>query len=191
MTPRLETLFAIQARRTPQAPAVLHAGACLTYAALDASAEQIAERLRRLGAGPGTLAAVCLRRTPLMIAALLGVLKTGAAYLPLDPAYPSERLGYMLADSGAAALLTDNDVGLRLAYDGLVVDLRTPAEADPAPVPLRRDAPRDLAYVLYTSGSTGLPKGVMLGHTAVNLVKWARSTLSCLATASTVMPSSK
>lgn len=178
MTPRLETLFTIQAARTPNAEAVLHAGASLTYGALDRLAEQVADRLRSLGAGPGTLIAVCLRRSPLMIAALLGVLKSGAAYLPLDPAYPSERLDYMLADSRAAALLTDNDVPLRLAYDGVVVDLRTPAQTGPGLPRLRRDAPRDLAYVLYTSGSTGRPKGVMLGHTAANLVEWARATFT-------------
>lgn len=178
MTARLETLFTIQAARTPNAEAVLHAGVSLTYGALDRLAEQIADRLRRLGAGPGTLVAVCLRRTPLMVAALLGVLKSGGAYLPLDPAYPTERLDYMLADSGAAALLTDNDVPLRLAYDGVVVDLRTPAQAGPALPRLGRDGPRDLAYVLYTSGSTGRPKGVMLGHTAVNLVEWARATFT-------------
>jgi len=175
MSRRLETLFTIQACRTPNAEAVRHAGASLSYAALDRLAEQVADRLRRMDAGPGTLVAVCLRRTPLMVAALLGVLKAGAAYLPLDPAYPVERLDYLLADSGAAALLTDNDVPLRLAYDGVVVDLRTPAEAGPLLPRLRRDAPRDLAYVLYTSGSTGRPKGVMLGHTAVRLVDWARS----------------
>lgn len=178
---RLEALFAAQARRTPEAVAVLHAGAALTYAGLDAQAEAIAHRLRRLGAGPGTLVGVHLRRTPQMVAALLGVLKAGAAYLPLDPSYPAERLDYMLADSGAAVLLADSDVS-RLTYDGVVLDLRAPADPPPA-APLRRDAPRDLApedlaYVLYTSGSTGRPKGVMLGHTAVNLVAWARSTFT-------------
>lgn len=174
---RLDALFAAQVRRTPDAVAVLHAGVSLSYAELDARAEQLARRLQRLGAGPGTLVGVCMRRTPQLVAALLGVLKTQAAYLPLDPAYPTERLDYMLADSGAAVLLTDAEVSRRLAFDGVVLDLRAPdAGAGPATVPLRRDAPEDLAYVLYTSGSTGRPKGVMLGHTAVNLIDWARAT---------------
>jgi len=174
---RLEALFEAQARRTPAALAVLCPGEALSYAELDARADEIARRLRRLGAGPGTLVGVCLRRTPTMVAALLGVLKAGAAYVPLDPAYPTERLDYMLADSDAAVLLADNDVPGRLAYAGAVVDLRARADrrAWPERRPVRRRAPPDLAYVIYTSGSTGRPKGVMLGHTAVSLVEWARA----------------
>jgi amino acid adenylation domain-containing protein len=182
---RLETLFEAQARRTPDAVAVLHAGVGLRYRELDAQADALAGRLRRLGVGPGTLAGVCLGRTPQMVAALLAVLKAGGAYVPLDPAYPTERLDYMLADSGAAVLLADSDVPTRLAYDGAIVDLRPGAGADvpKARAPLRRKAPEDLApedlaYVIYTSGSTGRPKGVMLGHTATNLIEWARASFT-------------
>ncbi|CAN7568297.1 amino acid adenylation domain-containing protein [Phenylobacterium sp. LjRoot219] len=178
-SPRLDGLFAAQVRRTPDAVAVLHAGARLSYAGLDAQATMLAQRLQDLGAGPGTLVGVCMRRTPQLIAALLGVLKAGGAYLPLDPAYPTERLDYMLADSGAGLLLTDSDASRRLAFDGVLIDLRASAAAEVVQpkLPPRRATP-DLAYVLYTSGSTGRPKGVMLGHTAANLIAWARATFT-------------
>jgi amino acid adenylation domain-containing protein len=177
---RLDSLFAEQARRTPERVAVLHEGVSLRYGDLDAQSDQLAFRLRRLGAGPGTLVGVCMRRTPRMVTALLAVLKAGAAYVPLDPAYPTERLDYMLADSAAAILLADSDVSRRLAYDGAIVDLRV-AEATivrKARTPLRCNVPEDLAYVIYTSGSTGRPKGVMLGHSAVSLIEWAGAIFS-------------
>lgn len=178
--PRLDALFAAQVRRTPQAPAVLHAGAALSYAELADQADRLAARLQRLGVGPGVLVALCMRRTPRLIAALLGVLQTGAAYLPLDPGYPAERLDFMLTDSGAGLLLTDSEAAGRLAFAGVRLDLLAAEAAAPAPAPaparpLRRDAPAGLAYVLYTSGSTGRPKGVMLGHSAAHLVDWARA----------------
>ena len=177
---RLETLFAAQARRTPDAVAVLHEGMSLRYSDLDVQADRLACRLLRLGVGPGMLAGVCMRRTPQLVTALLAVLKAGAAYVPLDPAYPIERLDGMLADSGAVVLITDSDLCGRLAYDGALLDMRAPAEtAVPGRrLPLRRNVPEDLAYVIYTSGSTGRPKGVMLGHSAVRLIEWACATFS-------------
>ncbi|WP_133254214.1 amino acid adenylation domain-containing protein [Phenylobacterium deserti] len=176
---RLDVLFSQQARRTPRALAVLHRGTQLSYADLEAQADGIAKQLAAMGAGPGVLVGVCMRRTPRMLAGLLGVLKSGAAYLPLDPAYPDERLAFMLDDSAAALLLTDCALDRRLDFQGGVLDLSADVPQVRGPGMVRGVAgPSDLAYVIYTSGSTGRPKGVMLGHTAAGLVDWARKTFT-------------
>ncbi|MFE7607383.1 non-ribosomal peptide synthetase [Streptomyces celluloflavus] len=143
-------LIAEQAARRPDAIAVSHADRHLTYAELDAAATRLATRLRGDGIGPGSLVAVRANRSERLVVGLLGVLKAGAAYIPLDTDYPAERLDFITADARVARELGDAD----LATDG-------PAEADgPAAAP----APDDLAYVIYTSGSTGRPKGVQIAH---------------------------
>lgn len=174
---RLDALFEAQAHATPDAVAVIHRGSQLSYAELHARIGALAGRLRELGVGPGVIVAVGMERTPRMVAALLAVLTAGGAYLPLDPAYPTDRLDFMLADSRAGLMLTDCGLHERLRFGGLVFD---PAAGDvvrTGPEPQSR-APQALAYVIYTSGTTGRPKGVMLGHTATHLVDWARTTFA-------------
>jgi amino acid adenylation domain-containing protein len=174
--------FEAQARRTPDAVAVEAEDATLTFGELEAHANRLASYLARRGVGPGTLVALCLERGARMVTALLAVLKAGGAYLPLDPAYPPDRIQYMLRDSGARVLVTQSALldGLpldgidRVALDRDAQEIATSPDAwpeiDPAipcsliPVPC---SPDDLAYVIYTSGSTGRPKGVMVRHGAV------------------------
>jgi amino acid adenylation domain-containing protein len=166
-------LFEEQARRAPGAVAVAHAGRTLTYAELDARADRLAARLRGMGVGADVRVAISLERSAEMVVALLGVLKAGGAYLPVDPAYPEERRAYMLRDSGARVVITQPSLAAEVpATDAavLVIDGEayegdsTHAEASP----VRAEATAEsLAYVIYTSGSTGRPKGVMVPHGAV------------------------
>ena len=110
-------LFRAQAARTPEAVALSWRGERLTYAELEARANQIANALRRRGVGPEVRVGICLPRTPELVAAMLGVLKAGGAYVPLDPAYPRERLGYMLEDAGVTLVITDSALADRLPED--------------------------------------------------------------------------
>src|SRR6185437_5545012 len=174
----LHGLFEQQAARTPHAPAVIGAGTELTYAGLNARANQLARRLIALGSGPGRLAAIAMPRSPDMITAVLAVLKSGAGYLPVDPAYPADRIGFMLAESAPVAVLTTTAVAGGLPGGLPVVVLDDPAAAvlpGPSGENLPGAAgPRDVAYVIYTSGSTGRPKGVMVEHAGeVSLACWA------------------
>ncbi|HEV2735679.1 MAG TPA: amino acid adenylation domain-containing protein, partial [Longimicrobiaceae bacterium] len=166
-----------QAARTPHAAALRFAGEETSYAALLADADRLAGLLAARGAGPETVVGVCLERSPALAVALLGVLRAGAAYLPLDPAYPAERLAYMLADSGAPLLLTDSRLRAalpELAGEVVCLDLLAGAEHPPLPAP-PAVPPESLAYVIYTSGSTGRPKGVAVPHGALsNHMGWMR-----------------
>ncbi|MET0398498.1 MAG: amino acid adenylation domain-containing protein, partial [Longimicrobiaceae bacterium] len=160
-------LVAAQAARTPDAPAVVHGGRSLTYAALQREAARVAAALRARGVGPGSLVAVCLERSAELAVALLGVLRAGAAFVPLDPAYPRERIARLLAGSGARAVVTAAGPAGALPEDGperllLEVDF-APAGGGGADDGAELD-PDHLAYVIHTSGSTGAPKGVMLSH---------------------------
>jgi amino acid adenylation domain-containing protein len=176
---RLDALFAAQAAVTPNATALIHQGLELTYAELDRRANRLGHRLQELGVGPDVLTGVCLERSSDLVIAILAVLKAGGAYLPLDPAYPAARLGFMLQDSGAAVMISRAGLHSNLAFDGALLDLELEAPliaSRPAsPVPSKATADH-LAYVIYTSGSTGRPKGVMLTHTAAALVEWALKT---------------
>ncbi|MGB3438124.1 MAG: amino acid adenylation domain-containing protein [Actinophytocola sp.] len=142
------------------------------YAGLDAAANRVAAHLVAHGVRPGDLVGVCLHRGLDAVAAPLGVLRAGAAYLPLDPGYPADRLAYMLADADAALVLTEPALRDRVTADGVpvvcVADL--PAAAGPVSVPV---TPGDAAYVIYTSGSTGRPKGVVVDHRGLaDLCAW-------------------
>jgi natural product biosynthesis luciferase-like monooxygenase protein len=159
-----------QVHRDPQRAAICWDDRTLDYAALEARAGVIAERLKACGACRGTIIGIHLERTPDLIAAVLATLSIGAAYLPLDPAYPAERIRFMLEDSRAPIVLTDSRLAGRVARDGValvMVDstIGTPANAgDGAGLDHADTSPDDLAYVIYTSGSTGLPKGVAVTH---------------------------
>lgn len=170
----LHGLFEEQAARTPSRLAVLGAAGseALTYAQLDARANQVAQALRHDGIGPDDRVAILTGRDPSMLIAILGVLKAGGAYVPIDPTYPAERIRFLLADSGAkVALVTAATSGLELPGVAVRdVEATTDLPDDPVP-PL--SGPDNLAYVIYTSGSTGRPKGVLVEHrSVVNRLAW-------------------
>ncbi|MFI5647209.1 amino acid adenylation domain-containing protein [Kitasatospora sp. NPDC051705] len=167
----LHELFAEQVRLTPDAEAVVFEDTSLTYAQLDARANRLAQHLVGQGIGPETVVAICLDRGPDTVVAALGVLKAGAAYLPLDPSHPAERLRLVLDDSAAAMLVTQQDLAERLPLcDATVLCLdadRAEIDSWPAEAPSTEVTPDNLAYVIYTSGSTGRPKGVTVEHRSV------------------------
>jgi amino acid adenylation domain-containing protein len=167
-------LFAEQADDRPDAPALTCGAETLTYCELRGRADRLSHHLRRLGVGPEDRVALCLERSTDLVVAILGVLGSGAAYLPVDPSYPDDRKAFLLEDSGAAVL-----IGHRSAVEGLggaAAQVRTVLLDDPAtaaaiaaqsPEPLAGGggaSPDNLAYVIYTSGSTGRPKGVLIPH---------------------------
>ncbi|MGI8329566.1 amino acid adenylation domain-containing protein [Actinomadura scrupuli] len=164
------SLFEEQVRRTPDAVAVEGEGGPLTYAELDARARGLAGVLRARGAAPGQVVALALPRTADLVIALLGVLKTGAAYLPLDLDHPADRLAYMLGDAGPLCVLaTPQTAHLVPEGTGTLVLKEAAGDGTPPadPGPAAPVAPADLAYVIYTSGSTGRPKGVAIPHVAL------------------------
>ncbi|WP_242198389.1 MULTISPECIES: non-ribosomal peptide synthase/polyketide synthase [unclassified Pseudomonas] len=169
---RVHERIAAQAHATPDALAVQAGSERLSYAQLNARANRLAHHLVALGVGPGQRVGLASRRGPQLIVSLLAVLKSGAAYVPLDPKYPAERLAYMLADSRLNVLLSETGLLADLPLpQGLVrVDFSTSGEeldGYPATNPPNTAAAADLAYVIYTSGSTGLPKGVAIDHAAL------------------------
>ncbi|MFJ1598144.1 amino acid adenylation domain-containing protein [Streptomyces sp. NPDC088261] len=193
----LSAAFEARVARTPDATAVVFGDEHLTYAELDARAERLARRLRARGAGPDQVVGVAVPRSTELMVALLGVLKSGAAYLPLDLDYPADRVAHMLTDSGAATVVTTAASAARLPGAEGVTALVLDAPDDDAPdddppdgdapdddasagtaTPAGRATPRaagpdDPAYLIYTSGSTGRPKGVVVTHRAiVNRLAW-------------------
>jgi nonribosomal peptide synthetase protein BlmX len=169
-------LVAEQAARHPGALAVsmAHGGPDLSYAELDARASQLARYLGGNGVGRGDRVVISLDRSPELLVAMLGVLKAGAAFVPVDPAHPRERLRYVLADAGAAMLLCTAARGTGLTVPVLALDEDWPKVAAlPAAAPGVPADPADLAYVLYTSGSTGEPNGVLVPHRGLaNYLGW-------------------
>jgi myxalamid-type nonribosomal peptide synthetase MxaA len=160
-------MFEARAARSPDAVALVHDAdgvvAEETYAALNDRANQLAHHLRSRGVGPETVVCIALERSPDMVAAWLAVLKAGGAYLPLDPAYPAERLATMLEDSRATLVLSHSAVSLPEGAPRLDLDTGWPGDA-PTHNPENTTRPDHLAYVIYTSGSTGRPKGVLVEH---------------------------
>ncbi len=150
----VHSLFEDQARRTPDATAVTGAGESWTYRALDEHANAIALALVGRGAVQGTRIGLSVERTPWMLATLLGILKTGASYVPLDPGFPADRISFMAADAGLAFTISDADLAMFQGQRAATGPGVTVAAAD-------------LMYTIYTSGSTGRPKGVMIPHRAV------------------------
>ncbi|HLM56823.1 MAG TPA: amino acid adenylation domain-containing protein, partial [Pyrinomonadaceae bacterium] len=173
----LHELFERQAERTPERVAVVFQERRLTFAELNARANQLARHLHALGVGAESFVAVCMERSPEMAVALLGTLKAGAAYVPLDPEYPAERLAFILKDTRAAALLTGQVPHANLPEHATTV-IRLDADGDIVggygrDNPLHVTTADNLAYVIYTSGSTGVPKGVMISHRAIcNHMLW-------------------
>jgi natural product biosynthesis luciferase-like monooxygenase protein len=166
-------LIEAQVERTPHATAVVFRDGALSYLELNRRANQLARRLRSLGVGPGHFVGIFLKRSLDLPLAMLAVLKAGAAYLPLDPAYPRQRLGWMLEDTRAAVVLTQRDLTDALpTVPGQVVCLDEDGPAGwraESPSNLERGAgPQDVAYVIFTSGSSGRPKGVLVEHRNVS-----------------------
>ena len=174
----LHELFERQVDLRGDAIALIASNEQLSYSTLEQRANRLAHYLRTHGIGPGSRVALLLPRTADSYVAMLGILKAGAAYVPLDPGYPAERILYILSDSSAEVLLTSAELaGQYAAFDGTVVLLDAEREAIAAQSPERLPAEtiglstHDLCYIIYTSGSTGRPKGVMIGHhNAVHLV---------------------
>src|SRR6185295_4808822 len=194
----IHQLFEAQADHTPNAVALAFDDALLTYHQLNCRANQLAHHLCELGVGPEVLVGICVERSLDMLVGLLGILKAGGAYLPLDPAYPQERLAFMLEDSRAPVLITQTHL-LGALPEALLAANRDQRLADHSPdcgarhvVCLDADWPvisglptknfasgvtaDNLAYVIYTSGSTGQPKGVLIQHAGVcNQLLWRQS----------------
>jgi amino acid adenylation domain-containing protein len=183
----MHELFAAQAEKTPDAIAVRYQDQSLTYEELNQRANQLAQYLQQQGVGPETLVGICAERTPDLLIGLLGILKAGGAYLPLDPTYPPERLAFMLADSQAPILLTQERLLPSLPQHSAKVvcldrDWPTIQDCPPianlksihvAPAGAKIPNPKSLAYVIYTSGSTGKPKGTLIEHRGlVNYLSW-------------------
>ena len=181
----VHSLFEAQVERTPLATAVVFEQERYTYREINRRANQLAHHLQRLGVGPEAIAGIRLERSPNMVVAMLGVMKAGGAYMPIDPAYPPERTAFMLADAHPQVLLTQASLlanfEQQMAQAGVayrpasIIDLDAdwPEISRASPLnPSTPVQPDSLAYVIYTSGSTGRPKGVLLQHRGlVNLVQ--------------------
>ncbi|HEX5324358.1 MAG TPA: amino acid adenylation domain-containing protein, partial [Capsulimonadaceae bacterium] len=173
----IHDLFEKQVAKNPNAPAVVFGEQTLSYAELNCRANRLANYLVKQGVGPETLVGLCVERSLEMVTGLLGVLKAGAAYVPLDPSYPAERLAFMLEDSHTPLLLTQRSLRDRLPGDAakiVCLDDRALFDKESAENPSSGVAPENLAYVIYTSGSTGRPKGAMIRHQGLtNYLTWA------------------
>jgi amino acid adenylation domain-containing protein len=157
--------FQEQAERTPDATAIVSAEGALTYADLDRASRLLAGRLAGMGVGPESIVGLCAERSPEMVVGMLAIAAAGGAYLPLDPAYPADRVAYMMEDSGARVLLTQERLLSRLpVHRAEVVLLDAPRQIDDVPALPEEVEMGRLAYVIYTSGSTGRPKGVLVPH---------------------------
>ncbi len=159
--------IAAQAARTPEAVALSFGGEPLFYQELVERAGRLARRLVRLGVGPDVPVGLCADRSPALLVGVLGILQAGGAYVPLDPTHPRERLGAILADSGLRVLVTENALLGTLPHHGVPLVLLDGETAGDGRVPLPRVHPENLAYVLFTSGSTGRSKGVAVSHRGV------------------------
>ncbi|MBS1808497.1 MAG: amino acid adenylation domain-containing protein [Acidobacteria bacterium] len=180
----LHQLFEAQVERTPDAISLIFRHESLTYREMNARANQVAHRLRKLGVGPETLVGVYMERSLEMVIAMYGILKAGGAYVPLDPGYPAERLAFMLADTKVSVVLTQAHLAAQISnlvsQTIKVICLDTEAESlaqESAENIASGVKEEHLAYVMYTSGSTGQPKGVMIEHRGIcNQLQWMQAT---------------
>ena len=170
-------LFETQVDRNPEALALVSGNDHFTYRELNARANQLARFLKRFGVGPNSLVGLCVRRSPEMVVGVLGILKAGAAYVPLDPSYSNERLSFILRDSNVFPLLTQSDMigtiprheGPRLSLDADWDVIAKERKGNP----LRRVTPRNLAYVIHTSSAAGDARCVRISHRGLlNYLSW-------------------
>ena len=175
----IHELIEAQVERTPNAPAVWYEGQSLSYADLNRRANQVAHHLQLLGVGPESLVGICMERSFALVIGLLGILKAGAAYVPFDPSYPSDRLNYMVQDADVAVLVVQEPFHARFDSQRVIVTLDAECRTlqnENTTNPKTSVSPDNLAYVIYTSGSTGNPKGAMNSHRGVcNLLQWAHA----------------
>ena len=161
----IPVLFAARVARAPEAVALSFEGRSMTYRELEEAANRLAHLLAAHGAGPGQRVALLLSRSAQAVVAMLAVLKTGAAYVPIDPVVPAARVEFVLGDAAPVAALTT--AGLRSRLDGcdvLVIDVEDPRIDTYPGTALPAPAAEDIAYLIYTSGTTGVPKGVAITH---------------------------
>ncbi|WP_156765856.1 AMP-binding protein, partial [Mycobacterium sp. E342] len=164
-TVSIPDVFAAQVARTPDALALTCDGLSLTYRELDAAANRLAHWLIRHGAGPGQRVGLLVPRCAQAVVAILAVLKSGAAYVPMDPGWPAARIGFLLTDAAPVAVLTTAELRSRLDGHGVaVIDVNDPVIEAQLVTALPGPAPEDVAYLIYTSGTTGVPKGVAITH---------------------------
>jgi amino acid adenylation domain-containing protein len=177
-TGRIEQRLRRRAATEPDAVAVVGDGVWITYGEFDARVNQLARTLREMGSGPGDLVAIAAERSPEMLVAVYAVLRSGAAYLPIDPSYPRERIAYMLSDARVGLVLARRKWIGNLPPGVRILDIDAEDSYDACADPLRSVGDgHDLAYVIYTSGSTGNPKGVMIEHHSVlNRIDWMQRT---------------
>ncbi|WP_346418558.1 amino acid adenylation domain-containing protein, partial [Pseudomonas syringae] len=187
-------LFEVQVELTPEAVAVVHGDVRLSYRELNNRANQLAHHLRDIGVKPDSRVAICVERSEAMVIGLLAILKAGGGYVPLDPAYPADRITYMLQDSAPTAVLAQRTtLGLLTDVSVPLINLHdTALQAQSVQNPHVPDlTPAHLAYVIYTSGSTGLPKGVMIEHrNTVNFLTWAHQSFDSTVLAKTLFSTS-
>jgi amino acid adenylation domain-containing protein len=179
----IHELFEAQVARTPDAVALEYEGQQLSYAQLEARANQLARHLKKLAVGADQRVAIALPRSLELVVALLATLKAGGAYVPLDPSYPAERLRHMLQDSQPVVVLSSEALAPSLPLQGQTLccldGAQQPWAGEPAKALNEPVRPNDAAYVLYTSGSTGQPKGVVVEHgSAANFIAWGLSSYS-------------
>src|SRR5437762_7949704 len=185
-TQRVADLVAAQAAAAPDAVGITDGGRVMTYGELDAHANRLANHLITLGVGPETIVGLCLDRSPLSIMSTLAVLKSGGAFLPLDPASPVERLLFMLNDAQPSVVMTRDSEAKNISrgpWKVLSIDSDRTYENYSADTPATTFRSEQLAYVIYTSGSTGQPKGVEITHASLlNLIAWHRTEFAVTST---------
>src|SRR5262245_11294765 len=180
----IHQLFEEQVEKSPNAVAVVFEGQQLTYGELNARANQVAHYLKKLGVGPEVRVGNCVERSLEMVVALLGILKAGGVYLPLDPSYPKERLAFMMEDAQTPVVLIQKQFASRLLMpraQRVFLDTSWGVIAqETAENPIGKANPKNPVYLLYTSGSTGIPKGVVMEHRALsNLISWQVQNFRC------------